>query len=407
MMSMSSLLIKLLKPVSTVILLVFVLSILALAGCANPEWQGWSGPVYYEGTLFVGSTDGKLLAMSPPARSKNLPFPAAGEWVFQIPAFGLARPVCGPACAPPSPVVNIYATPQVTDDLVYIATYSGESGRILAVNRAAPGYAEGAPMRSKGEWVYPSALEPISAIVGSPVLYKGVLFFGSSDGKVYALDATYGEKKWVYDTGGRIWTSPIIVDSTLYVSNYERRLFALSIHDGTLLWQKEFAASIASSPAVAKGRLFFGTFDHYFYALDAASGDVKWKFKGGNWFWATPVVKEGVVYAGCLDGKVYALKADTDVAEGERLWEFTADAPVIAGPALTANGLVVASRSGKIYLLRIEDGGVIRTVSIGSQIVAPLCVVEDMVYVHARDRCVYGVDIEQGVVVWKFSTLIK
>ncbi len=395
------------KLIRMVILLVVVPVIVSVAGCASPEWQGWSGVAYYEGTLFVGSTDGKLLAMNPSARSGDLSFPAADEWVFPIPTFGLARPVCGPACASPSPVVNIYATPRIADDLVYIATYSGESGRILAVNRVAPGYTEGAPMRSKGEWVYPSVLESIGAIVGSPVLYDGMLFFGSSDGKVYALDATYGEKKWVYDTGGKIWTSPAIADSVLYVSNYERRLCALSIQDGTLLWQKEFPASIASSPVVSNGKLFFGTFDHYFYALDATSGDVKWRFKGGGWFWATPVVKDGVVYAGCLNGKVYALKADTDVVAGEKLWEFSADAPIIAGPVLTAGGLAVASKSGKIYVLRVEDGDLVRTVAIGSQIVAPLCAVGDMIYIHARDRCIYGVNIELGEVVWKFSTLIK
>ncbi len=389
------------------ILALIILIVLAIAGCTNPEWQGWSGISHYNGTLFVGSMDGKLLTVDPSARSENLPFPDAGEWVFKIPAFGLARPMCGPACASPSPVINIYATPLVRGDLVYVATYFGDSGRILAVNRVIPGYAEGAPMRSKGEWVYPSVLESIGAVVGTPVLYDDMLFLGSSDGKVYALDVIYGEKKWVYDTGGKIWTSPAIADSVLYVSNYEHKLFALSAQDGTLLWQKEFPASIASSVVVSGGRLFFGTFDHYLYALDAATGNLVWKFKGGGWFWATPVVKDGVVYAGCLDKKVYALKADTTMAEGEKLWEFSTDAPIIAGPVLTAKGLVVASMSGKIHVLRVQDGGLLQTVAIGSQIVAPLCVVDDMVYVHARDRCIYGVDVELGEVAWKLSTVVK
>lgn len=398
---------KLSKPAGKLILPVLVLVIMVMAGCASPEWQGWSGVTYYEGTLFVGSTDGKLLAINPSARSGNLPFPAAGEWVFQIPAFGLTRPVCGPACAAPSPVINIYATPVVSGDLIYIATYSGESGRVLAVNRVAPGYAEGAPMRSKGEWVYPSTLESVGSVVGSPVLYDGVLFLGSSDGKVYALDATYGEKKWVYDTRGKIWSSPAVADGVLYVSNYERKLFALSIQDGTLLWQKELAASIASSPVVAKGRLFFGTFDHYLYALDAASGDVKWRFKGGGWFWATPVVHGGIVYAGCLDSRVYALKMDADTMEGEKAWEFSADAPIVAAPVLIGDRLVAASKSGKIYVLNAEDGSMVKTVTIGSQIIAPLCAVGDMVYVHARDRCIYAVDVGLGEVVWKLSTVVS
>ncbi len=395
------------KMTRMAILSLIVLVVLTTAGCTSPEWQGWSGISHYDGVLFVGSMDGKLLAVNPSARSRNLPFPDAGEWVFKVPAFGLASPVCGPACGSPSPVVNIYATPAVADDLVYVATYSGDKGRVLAVNRVTPGYAEGAPMRSRGEWVYPSVLESIGAIVGSPVLYDGVLFLGSSDGKVYALDAMYGEKKWSYDTGGKIWTSPAIANGVLYISNYEHKLFALSTQDGTLLWQKEFPTSIASSVVVSDDKLFFGTFDHCLYALDATTGNVVWKFKGKGWFWATPVVKDGVVYAGCLDRKVYALKADTATAEGEKLWEFSTDAPVIVGPVFTATGLVVASMSGKIYVLGIENGSLLKTITIGSQIIAPLCAVDDTVYVHARDRCIYGVDVELGEVAWKLSTVIK
>lgn len=394
------------RPILSVLLTLALVALRAI-GCASPEWQGWSGVASYEGILFVGSMDGKLLAINPSARSNDLPFPSAGEWVFRFPAFGLARPVCGPACAPTSPMANIYATPLIQDDLVYVATYSGENGRVLAINRIAPGYAEGAPMRSKGEWVYPGGLDSIGAVVGSPALYDNMLFVGSSDGKVYALDATYGEKQWVFDTGAKIWTSPTVGNSVLYVSNYGRKLYAVSARDGRLLWQKEFPASIASSPTVSDGKLFFGTFDHCFYAVNASDGEVEWKFRGGGWFWGTPLVKDGIVYAGCLDGKLYALKVDTNMKEGEKVWEFTADAPIVAGPVLANSGIVVASKSGKISVLKLDDGSLLKATSVGAQVIAPLCPVGNMVYVHARDRCVYCVDAERGEVVWKFSTVIK
>lgn len=395
------------KLTRTLVLLTFAVGVLVTVSCANPEWQGWSGITYDEGILYLGSMDGKVLAINPEARKDNLPFPSAGEWAFPFPTLGAARPVCGPTCASPAPVANVYATPLVAGELVYLATCSGESGRILAINRSAPGYAEGTPMRSKGEWVYPSGVESMGAVVGSPVLYDGALYFGSSNGKVYSLDAMYGEKRWVFDTGGKIWTSPAIRNDVLYVSNYRHKLYALSVRDGTLLWEKEFPASVSSSPVISGDRSFFGTFDCYLYALDVTSGDVKWKFKGGNWFWATPVVKGGVVYAACLDNKVYALKADTPIEHGEVLWEFTSDSPLIATPALVGDRLVVSSKSGKVYVLRTDNGSLETTVAVGAQIMAPLCAVDNMLYVHARDRCIYGINVEKGEVVWKFSSVIK
>ena len=33
---------------------------------------------------------------------------------------------------------------------------------------------------------------------------------------------------------------------------------------------------------------------------------------------------------------------------------------------------------------------------------APLYADENMVYVHARNRCVYGVDVQSGKKVWEF-----
>ena len=397
----------------SLILAVTVLGLLVLGCTGGPAYQGWSGFAGQDGTLYFGSMDGRVFAIDTSARSQNLTFPSEGEWVFTIPAPTAPGGMCGPlGCAPSARPATIYGTPAVAGNLVYVATYASDGGRVFAIDPSARSqkeifparYKEGKESEFKGEWSYPSGdNKPIGAVVGGPIVDEDTLYMGSSDGKLYVLDAVKGDERWTpFDTGGKIkiWTSPAVEDGVVYVSNYERKLFAVSSADGTPVWPKtmELPASIASSPVVSDNTIFFGTFDNYLYAVNSADGTEKWKFKGGNWFWSTPVVKDGVVYTGCLDHKVYALDAST----GEKLWQFTADGPIVSNPVLVDNLLVTVSKSGEMYVLESDSGDLVRTVDIGYSVMAPLYAEENMVYVHARNRCVYGIDVQSGEKVWEF-----
>ena len=371
-------------------------------GCGGPAAQGWSGFTSYDGILYFGSMDGAVMALDPAARSRGVAFPGEREWVLNIRAPAASGAMCGLGCVPAASPVNIYGTPVVAGDLLCVATYVTDSGKVIALNRSDPGYREGIPSRSKGEWVYPSETKSIGAVVGSPIAVDGTLYVGSSDGKVYALDAVYGERKWEFDTGGKVWTSPAVSDGVVYVGNYGRKLCALSSHDGRLLWEIKLPAAIASSPVISGDNIFFGTFDRYLYAVDKANGEERWKFEGGNWFWAAPIANEGVVYAGCLDHKIYALEASS----GKELWQFVADSPIISRPVLIDDFIIVISELGEMYVLESDSGVSQRVVSTGYSAMAPLYAEGSTVYVHARDGNVYSIDVQSGKVIWSFSSVI-
>lgn len=380
------------------LILSLVLLGLLVVGCAGPTFQGWSGFAEQEGVLYFGGLDGRVFAISPEARSQNLTFPSQGEWAFNIPSIGTPGSICGPACAPATPRASVYATPAILDDLVCVGIYGGDTGRVVAINRLAPGYNEGVPQRSKGEWTYPTGVNSIGAIVGTPANVDETLYVGTSDGKLYAIDAVYGEKKWEFDTGGKIWTSPVIDGGVVYVSNYKKKLFAVSSADGSQIWSTELPASIASSPAVSADTIFVGTFDNNLYAIDRATGKERWNFKGGNWFWATPVIKGETVYAGCLDNKVYAITAST----GKEEWQFVADGPIASTLTTEDNLITVASEGGDIYVLESSTGNLVRSVRSGSPVMSPLLSDNNTVYVHAGNFCVYAIDVQSGQKTWEF-----
>lgn len=371
------------KPLSLwiVISLFFVI---VISGCAAPTSRGWSGAIPHGDSVYVGSMEGKVLALNPSARSRELPFPSQGEWLFTTKA-----PVRGTAftCAPPPPPA-IYGTPTVAEELVYVGTYLGKVYALNTTNGAV-------------RWVYPrEGFETVGSIVGEVLVAGDKVYFGSSHG-VYALDAATGDFKWHFKTDGKVWTSPAVKDEVVFISSFDSKLYALSSDEGSELWNFQAPAAIASPPVVWGNSVLFGAFDGHLYCV--VDGKEKWKFQGGNWFWARPLVSDSIIYAGCLDGKVYAVKAET----GEELWQFEADSPIVSSPVLIGNFLVVASKAGKLYVIDATTSEMVRAVSLGSSVMAPLYERAAVVYVHAKNRYLYAIKVPEGEIIWKFSLVVK
>ncbi len=351
--------------------------------------------------------DGEVLAINPLVRQAGTSFPGEGEWDWAYVRTSESGSLCGPlfSCGQQTTAqkVVIYSSPVVYKDLLLVGTYSG---KVMAINRHNPSRQDDFPSPiKKGEWIFPKGDKYIGAIVGGLVLVDEILYFGSSDGKVYALDAVTGDSKWEqpFETQKRIWTSPTVSEGVVYVGSYDGKLYAISSRDGSQLWQSDLPAVMCSSPVIFHDTIYFGTFDRYLYAVKIADATIKWKFQGGNWFWAEPVVKGDTVYASCLDNKIYAINAAT----GTQIWQFTADKPIISRPVIVADLIVAASESGTLYLVDIVNGTPKKTVSIDYSVMAPLYAVENTVYIHARDDSVRAIDIQSGKELWKFKKASK
>ena len=54
-----------------------------------------------------------------------------------------------------------------------------------------------------------------------------MVYVGSHDNKVYALDAATGEYIWSFTTGDMVVSSPTVVGGVLYVGSYDHLVYAL------------------------------------------------------------------------------------------------------------------------------------------------------------------------------------
>ena len=72
--------------------------------------------------------------------------------------------------------------------------FRGDAARTGVAASAAPR----TPPRVK--WTFPTG----DRVVSSPVLHDGVVYVGSDDGHVYAIDAASGRQRWMFKTGYRL-----------------------------------------------------------------------------------------------------------------------------------------------------------------------------------------------------------
>jgi eukaryotic-like serine/threonine-protein kinase len=58
-----------------------------------------------------------------------------------------------------------------------------------------------------------------SAVDSSPAVANGVVYVGSTDGNLYAFNASTGATKWTATAGGVIESSPAVANEVVYVGS--------------------------------------------------------------------------------------------------------------------------------------------------------------------------------------------
>jgi len=365
---------------------------LTFFGCvgATSVSRGWSGAEVADGSLFVGSEEGRLVAVSIADGSHKWSEPL--KMPKSTGGFGCAPPAGGAGCAGAPAGVAIYGTPAVAGDLVYIGGYNG---KIYAFDSNS----------LVTRWIYPREgnLQPI---VGGPAVALDRVYISSSEGKVYALDAATGNKQWEFQSGDKIWSTPTVEGNTLYIGSFDKKLYALDATDGSKKWEFKVEGSIVTPPVINDNIVFFGSFDRHLYAVDAITGRLIWKteFEAGNWFWAKPVIQNSVIYAGCLDKKLYALDART----GHKINEFDLGSPVSSSPVLVDSSVITVSEEGKVYALDTSSNKIRELADLEEKVYAPLGASEGVVYVHTqKNDILYALNAQTGVTLWSLSLSSK
>jgi len=215
-----------------------------------------SPAIGFDGTVYIGSDDGKVYALDGSTGAK--------KWEF----------LTGNRIGPSSPCIGF-------DETVYIGSYDS---KVYAL--------EGTTGAKKWEFLTGGQVS------ASPAIGRdGTIYIGSSDGKVYALDGVTGAKRWEYLAAGGVASSAAIgVDGTVFVGS-SARVYALDGATGTRKWEFTILG-YGSSPAIASGgTVYIGSGEGKLYALNSETGANKWEFESALSILSHPAIdRDGTVY---------------------------------------------------------------------------------------------------------------
>jgi outer membrane protein assembly factor BamB len=195
----------------------------------------------------------------------------------------------------------------------------------------------------------------------SPAVVNGVVYVGTIDGGVYAVDASSGTKLWNISTGNIVeehyGSSPAVSDGIVYIGTDGSGVFALNASTGAKIWNGLTGAIVFKTPVVAYDYVYVGA-NNLLVALDASTGMEVWNFSHPGFFpeWASPAVANGAVYIGCgaednyYTGNFYVLDAYT----GEQIAHIELDNRVYSTPAIAYDTVYLAT-THRLYAIDIAS----------------------------------------------------
>ena len=213
-------------------------------------------------------------------------------------------------------------------------------------------------------------------LYASPVTANGTLYIGSTDGKLYALDAKQWGIKWVFDAGDAIRYSAIALGDRVYFNARNNKVYALDAKTGEKLWEFKSKNWMDAPPVVADNKVYIGVFPANIHVLNARTGTVETRREGtihirgieygcakgvfrpvfpehDAKLWrdqtggseSYPVIANDVVYIGARDGQLHAF----DASSKTQVWTYQLGGFVEAAPAISDGILYAASGDGSVY----------------------------------------------------------
>lgn len=301
-----------------------------------------SSPAYDDGAIYFGGGDQYVYCLNAADGTLRWKFQTGGP-VHSSPAVGFGLVYVSSVDG------NIYAVDAGSGKLKWKFATAGES------RFTAPGI-HGLTPRTQ---IMP---DPYDVFLSSAVIAGRMLYIGSGDHHVYALDAQSGELKWKFATGNVVHASPAVAEGVVYIGSWDRYLYALDAVTGAVRWKYQTGddtriynqVGIASSAAVANGTVYFGCRDGHFYALDAATGAFRWKHDNHmGWTIASPAIHEGTVYFPTSDGtRFHALDAVT----GKVVFSLVNKAVSFSSAAVAGGIAYFGSSDGWLHAVDLKSG---------------------------------------------------
>ncbi len=263
--------------------------------------ETWGAPLVIGSTAYLGSNDGVLRAIDTQAGTVVWEYPTAGEIRGGAATDGDA----------------LYVS--ADDGVLYAVALDGTPRWATPIGGAA----------TRGSW---------DNYGSRPAVADGVVYAGSYDGTVAAVDAATGAVRWTFDVGAPIETGIVLGEGLIHVDTMEGYHYALDPITGEQVWLGVFGAAATTTSLVVDGTLIGGSRAASVRAFDAATGTPRWMAHfNGSWVQSGAIViGPDTIAIGSSDKRTVQAFL---ISDGSHVWETPVSGAPWAIPAL-AGGVV-------------------------------------------------------------------
>lgn len=277
----------------------------------------WASPVAPDGTIYVGTIDGKLHAISA-ADGHEL-----WTWSGRNP---------------------LYGAPLVTIDAIYLVD---EAGVLSRLDRPTGELAWSTPLREeKSAATAPAKNETFNHRATTPALDEkhGYVYAASTDSAIYVVRSRNGLIQSRHPTPARIYAPLALIGDELYAPCFDGTILGLNRRNLRELLRTKIGGPIVSAPAFTADRIIVGARDYLLYGLDRTNGSVAWRDTYWfSWVESSPRLVNGTLYIGGSDfRRVSAIAPET----GKTLWSTDVLGLSWGSPVVTAD-TVFAGTAGQ------------------------------------------------------------
>ncbi len=281
---------------------------------------------------------------------------------------------------------SIESSAAIVDGVVYVGSMDGT---LHAVDLAT----------GKARWQY-RTVDPVEE--SSPCVHGGAVYVGDLGATLHAVDAATGKARWTFKAGDEIKSSPTWAQDRIYFGSYDQRLYCLSASTGALIWKYETEGPVHCTPAVADGVVYISGCDENFRALDAATGKQLFTVSLGSYTGASAALFGNRAYVGTFGNEVLGI----DLTRHAVRWTYrhpSRNFPFYSSAALTPDRVVVGGRDKMVHCLDRTRGKELWSFLTRARVDSSPLIEGNRVFVGSNDGNLYELDLSTGKKTWGFT----
>lgn len=243
-----------------------------------------------------------------------------------------------------------------------------------------------------------------SEILADPAVGSDVVVVKGSTGELTALDLETGEEKWRYSSETPALTlrgtaAPVIEQGGVFIGTATGKVMVINAENGQPAWEARLAVpsgstelqrmvDVDSKPVLFGGVLYNVAYNGSLVAVDVRNGNIIWKREYSSF--------QNLTYA---KGRLFLTDASDTVSAlnpqgGIEMWSNTDyNGRLLTAPVQFGDYIVVGDSMGYLHFLNILDGRTVGRLDVGEEVYTAPIVQDDTLYLQTRDGSLLAVRI--------------